>query len=267
MRFFLVVLALLLTACEASVSAPEAQLNPNTPEFLPSTAPAVIPPPNTPLPTNTRVPTNTPQAVQPSITPEPSISPTATLIELNISPLIEIGFEPPLHIRLPSGWTSRSDALMLPDLEGTVAVPFGFYNGPVTGGRGSIVVLYAFSSLIPSTTPNIPANLYGDALRMLLFTVIEPTCEYSFEEEATYRIAGRTARGALFAANQCPDGLPSLQGWFGALNVDGLNFAFYAYTEPYEAMNPVSRAELQAILDSVVFDFSLLPTPVPTAAP
>lgn len=147
-------------------------------------------------------------------------------------------------------------------------VPFGYYSGPVAGGTGVITVLYGFGSIVPEFGDRSP-NVFADALRLLLFAVIEPTCEYSFEEERTFSVGGRTARGTVYAANQCPDNLPSIQGWFAALNVEGLNFAFYAYTEPIEAMTSATRAELQAVLDSVEIDLSLLPTAAPaaTAAP
>lgn len=260
MRFVAIfVLAVVLAACEATVPAPEPIIYTATPQPV-TEEPLDIPPTRTPVPTNTR------QPLPPSVTPEPTIPPEPTLVELNISPLLEVDFEPPLRIQLPPSWVRHSDALLMPELDNTVAVPFGFYSGPVSGGgTGNIIVLYGFSSLIPAGMQGASANLYGDALRMLLFAIIEPTCEYSFEEETTYMIAGRQVRGTIFAANSCPDGLPSLQGWFGALNVEGLNFAFYAYTEPFEALTDLSRAELQRILDSVEFDLSLLPTIVPVA--
>lgn len=245
---------LMLAACEATVSAPQPTLNPNTPQAPIGT------PPTLPGPTDTRVPTNTPGVVPPSVTPEPTaLAVTPDVPVVTLSPLVITDLEPPLRMRLPNGWTSVSDAIVLPGLFGRSTIPFGYYSGPVTGGKGVITVLYGFNNIVPQFGDQRP-NVYADALRLLLFTVIEPDCEYSFEEEKPYTVGGLPARGTVYAASDCPEGLPSLQGWFAALEVEGMNFAFYAYTEPYSGFNSASSAELQGILDSVVFDFSLLPT-------
>ena len=261
-RLLIVASMLLLAACEATVPAPQASLSPDTPR------PPAGTPPTSVSPTETRVPTNTPRAIPPSVTPIPptvSAEPEATRIVVTISPLLQTDIVPPVRLNLPSGWNLVSDAKMLPAAADEMSVvPFGYYSGPVPGGTGVVTILFGFNSIVPEFGDRT-LNVYADALRMLLFAVIEPTCEYSFEEERTFSVGGRTARGTVYSANQCPDNLPSIHGWFAALNVDGLNFAFYAYTEPIEAMTSATRSELQAILDSVEFDFSLLPTAAPEA--
>jgi hypothetical protein len=261
-RLVLVALMLLLAACEATVQAPPPSLDPNTPQ------PPVGTPSTSTVPPATRVPTNTPQAAPPTLTPQPSatISNEPTLETLALNPRVGTDLEPPIRIDLLDGWTVVSDALMLPDFGELTVVPFAFYSGPVAGGTGNIAILYGFENLVPEFGDRTP-NVYADALRLLLFAVIEPTCEYSFEEERQFFVGDRQARGTVYAADTCPEDLPSLSGWFAALNVDGLNFAFYAYVEPIAGLSAASRGELQSILDSVEFDFSLLSTIEPAATP
>jgi hypothetical protein len=261
-RAVLFALMLLLAACEATVQAPTPVLDLNTPQ------PPFGTPPTSTVPTETRVPTNTPRVLPPTLTPQPSatISDEPTLQTLTINPRVGTDLEPPIHIDLPDGWTVVSDALMLPDFGEMTVVPFAFYSGPVAGGTGNIAVLYGFESLVPEFGDRTP-NVYADALRLLLFAVVEPTCEYSFEEERQFTVGSHQARGTVYAADTCPDNLPSLAGWFAALNVDGLNFAFYAYVEPIAGLSVASRGQLQSILDSVEFDFSLLSTVEPSATP
>lgn len=223
----------------------------------------------TPVPTSTAT---TPPTAAPSIEP-PTLTPTSsepTLIPVTLNPSIITDLEAPIRIDVPEGWEKFSDALLIPATEGLSVLPYSLYSGPVTGGQGNIVVLWAFENVVPaSPTGQITGglNLYADGLRLLLFTVIEPECQFGYDEEREFMVGGRQGAGTYFVAEDCPDNLPSLQGWFSALTIDNLNFSFYAYTEPQEALMGPAQAQLQAILDSVEFDLSLLPTPAPTELP
>ncbi|MBK9121933.1 MAG: hypothetical protein IPM16_02260 [Chloroflexi bacterium] len=263
------ILVFALAACEATTvpPAPVTLDAPLAPVATP-VAPAGTPP--TPdRPTLTLVPSNTPfvpptstvtLAAGPTDEPLPTDDPNQVVVTLN--PLVITDVEPPIRMRLPEGWTTASDAIILPEFDGSGVVPFGYYRGPITGGTGVITVLYGFPNLVYGYGDR-SANVYSDALRLLLFAVIEPECEYSFDEERPFRMGELAARGTYYAADDCPDGLPSLKGWFAAFNVEGLNIAVYAYVEPLEAYDGPGRAELAAIFDSVTVDLSLLATETP----
>lgn len=224
----------------------------------------------------TAVPTSTattPPTIGPSIEP-PTLTPTAiptedNLIPVTLNPSVITDVEAPIRIDVPEGWKFASDALLIPGAEGMSVVPFSLYQGEVTGGKGTVIVLWAFENVVPASPVGgalSQLNLYADGLRLLLFTVIESECQFGYNEEQVFSVGGMDGVGTYFIADECPDDLPSIQGWFSALRVNRLNFAFYAYTEPQEAILGAAREELQAILDSVEFDFSLLPTPEPTSA-
>ena len=57
-----------------------------------------------------------------------------------------------------------------------------------------------------------------------------------------------------FSAVDCPFEQPDTRGWFASLNVDGLNFAFYSYVDPIQPAGSLAEIELQAIIDTLVFD-------------
>jgi len=226
----------------------------------------------TPVPTSspTAVPTLAPSIEPPTLTPiSPPIA-TDSRIPVTLNPAIVTDLEAPIRIEIPDGWKSASDALLIPGAEGMSAVPFSLYQGSVTGGTGTIVLLWAFESVVPvSPTGSLLSgvNLFSDGLRLLLFTIIEAECEFVYDEARTFTVGGLQGEGTYFVADDCPDDLPSIRGWFWAANIEGLNFAFYAYTEPKEALEGSALEELQAILDTVEFDLSLLPTPAPTELP
>ncbi|GIK28140.1 MAG: hypothetical protein IT298_16380 [Chloroflexi bacterium] len=271
MRLILaLIVVFVLAACEAT-TAPPAPVTLDAPlvPVATSMAPAGTPP--TPDRTaRTLVPTNT-LFVAPVATASPTAGPTdeppptddPDQVVVTLSPLVITDVEPPVHIQLPKGWTVASDAIIMPELDELGVVPFGYYRGPITGGTGVITVLYGFPNLV-SGIGGGSANVFTDALRLLLFAIIEPECEYSFDEERPFRMGEITARGTYYAADECPDGLPSLKGWFAAFNVEGLNVAVYAYVEPLEAYDGPGRAELAAVFDSVTVDLSLLATETPT---
>lgn len=223
------------------------------------------------------VPTSTPTmppTIASSIEP-PTLTPTIivtedTRIPVTLNPSVITDLEAPIRIDIPQGWRYGSDAMLVPGSEGVTLIPFSIYQGEVTGGQGTIIVLWAFENIIPaapSGTALSGFNLFADGLRLLLFVVIEPECQFGYNDERSFTVGGIEGRGTFFIAQECPEELPSLQGWFSAFRLNKLNFAFYAYTEPHDALVGPARDELQAILDTVVFDFSLLPTPAPTDPP
>jgi len=226
----------------------------------------------------TAVATSTPTAIVtlgPSIEP-PTLTPTLFVptddrIPVTLNPSVLTDLEAPLRIDVPDGWAYASDALMLPGAEGMSVVPFSLYQGAVTGGQGTIVILWAFENVVPISPSGggstMGINLFADGLRLLLFTVIEPECNFSYDETQTFTVGSLNGQGAYFVADDCPGGLPSMRGWFSAMSVNRLNFAFYAYTEPRDALDGPALQELQAILDTVEIDLSLLPTPAPTQPP
>lgn len=241
-----------------------------------SPAPAPQPTPTVePEPTSavTAVATSTPTTaptVGPSIEPPtatPSLSPTDDgLIPATLNPTVLTELEAPIRIDIPDGWQVASDALLLPAAEGLRAVPFSLYSGPVPGGTGTVLLLWGFESVVPAAPTGgalAPINLFADGLRMLVFTVVEAECNFAYDEERIFNVGGMQGQGTYFVADECPDDLPSIRGWFSTVNLDGLNFAFYAYTEPMEALEGATD-RLQAVLDSVEFDLSLLPTAAPT---
>jgi hypothetical protein len=219
--------------------------------------------------TPTTEPTVGPSIEPPTATASFTPLPTDDRIPVTLNPTVLTDLEAPIRIAIPDDWQVASDALLLPASQGVRAVPFSLYQGPVPGGTGTILLLWGFENVVPAAptgSPLAPINLFADGLRMLLFTVVEAECNFAYDEERIFSVGGLDGPGTYFAADDCPDNLPSVRGWFSAISQNGLNFAFYAYTEPMEALEGAT-GDLQAILDSVVFDFSLLPTAEPTRSP
>jgi hypothetical protein len=81
--------------------------------------------------------------------------------------------------------------------------------------------------------------------------MVEQGCNAGTDLQRTYEVGGRSGSGTQFAIVDCPE-TPDTRGWFVGLQEDGLNFVFYVYADPIEAMD-VAEEELQAVLDSVVF--------------
>lgn len=217
-------------------------------------APTATPPP-TPVPTNTPFlrPTLPPTFTPASPAPAPNVTPSATPVL--VQPLTGVRIDPPFSITLPQGWGSGSDTFLYEELGDVVTVPFTIYQGPVTGGRGTILVLWNFRSVLaanPLGTPTTERFSWSDGLRLLRYPVFEPTCNIGTEPERTFSVGGRPATGTHFAAVDCP-GLPDTRGWFAGLVVNDVPFVFYVYTDPLEAMTQQAPSELQAILDTVVF--------------
>ncbi len=236
-----------------------------------------LPPSQTPVPTSTSTPeptatlTFTPQPTLPPQTPSPGVT------RIPLEPLIRTDLSAPLTIDLPETWTVLfEDALPMQEGAGIGMLPFSVYTGPVQGGTGFISVIWAFpniTSCVPEIIPGMVGsepvvNLRSDGLRLLYLAMVEPGCRLGTDDR-TFMVGDREAEGGYFAAEDCPE-LPDVRGWFAALQVENINFAFYVYAEPIQAMDdPAVRAALQAIMDTIRFDMSLLPeprTPDPAAA-
>lgn len=239
MRAWLVGLIVVLLGAACAPEAPTPTVEPPTPA-----------PTNTPFVRPTLPPTFTP-AVSPTPTLDVTPSPTPVLVQ----PLTGVRIEPPFSITLPEGWGSASDTFLYEELGDVVTVPFTLYQGPVTGGQGTILVLWNFRSVAaanPMGTPTTERFNWSDGLRLLRYPVFEPTCNIGTEPERAFSVGGRPATGTNFAAVDCPE-LPDTRGWFAGLTVNDIPFVFYIYADPLEAMANTVPWELQAILDSIVF--------------
>lgn len=211
----------------------------------------------------------------PTWTPAPTdVPPEPTATALVVDALTGIRNEPPISIEIPAGWAEGYDTLIYSDLGELAYVPFALYTGPITGGTGTIVLLWDYASAINPLDPEFAQPTpWLDGLRLLRTLIIEPTCNIGTGVQRQYRVGDYSAVGTSFSAVDCdvtnlilpegvtptpiPNALPDTRGWFAALNVDGVNFAFYVYGDPISAMDGAST-ELQAILDTVQFDLSAL---------
>ena len=192
--------------------------------------------------------------------PDSTFDPQATEpIVITLPPVQNQEIPPPLNLTLPDGWRTRHDTLLLGDVDAMRSVPFSYFTGPVTGGTGNIVLLWGFPNLVagnPFDASGVQVDLFTDGLRLLRLAVIEQGCNIGTDLRREYSIGGLTAVGTQFSAVTCPE-TSDTRGWFAGLQQNDINFIFYAYTDPIEAIDG-ARAELQAILDSVRFAF---PTP------
>ncbi len=226
------VLLLTLAACAESPPAPTA-----TPTLVPTFTPYVrptLPPTNTPVPTPAQPPTVTPVLVE---------------------PLTGVAVEPPLDMPLPEGWAFGFDTMLFQEVGDLTYVPIALYKGAVTGGTGTIVLIWNFRSITtgnPLSAAYGQPNLWVDGLRLLRALVFDPRCNIGTAAQQRYTVGGKDAVGTQFAAVDCPDA-PDTKGWFAGLTVDDVNFVFYVYTDPITAMDGVAKQELQAVLDGVVF--------------
>lgn len=255
MRILLLVTISLITlaACGGS-SEPEA-----TP--LPTNAPAADVT-LVPTLTFTPIPTLQPEdfsfeiaTVQAVVGPEETEEP----VQFVVAPNPEDQMEPPIQLTAPDGWQVGHLVSPVQDLVGYRMIPVSIYRGPVEGGTGYIVLLWGFYNIGQLGNPLLGeedvADPWLDALRLLRLALIEPECRYGTgERKDNMRVGNVLGSGADWSAVDCPSTVDT-RGWFVAMNVDGINFAFYAYTEPIEAMdNPQTPEILQGILDSVEFN-------------
>lgn len=197
--------------------------------------------------------TNTPLAI--STPDELATAPVA----VTLPPLQNQPIPPPLTIALPEGWRSANDTLVLNDVDGVRSVPFSIYTGEVTGGVGTIVLLWGFPNLVagnPLDPASAQPDLFADGLRLLRLAIVEQGCNVGTDLQRSYSIGGLAATGTQFSAVTCP-ALPDTRGWFAGLQFNGINYVFYVYADPIEAIDG-ARRELQALLDTVRF---VTPTP------
>ncbi|MEP7291751.1 MAG: thioredoxin domain-containing protein [Chloroflexota bacterium] len=193
------------------------------------------------------------------------ITPEATEVDHYVfDPLSHEAVAPPLTLSLPAGWSFAYDALVLQDIDGIRPVPFAFYQGPVTGGIGTIVLLWGFPNLVVGAPAGglIQPDVWTDATRLLRLAIFEEGCNVGTDLRRNYSVGAMQAVGTQFAAVDCPQ-LVDTRGWFAGLRQFNVNFVFYAYTEPITAMDGAAVDELQAILDSVQF---ILPEVTPEPA-
>lgn len=214
----------------------------------------------TPTPTATLVPSSTPTP-PPSATPVPTLTPEPTDDATplpTLDPLLGQGVAPPLDLTLPAGWQYGYDTLALPDVDAALRpVQLSVYQGPVSGGTGTIILFWGFPNVLTSGpfilpgTPTPEPNLWSDGLRLFRTAMVEQGCNAGTDLQRTYTVGTLTGSGTQFAIVDCPQ-TPDTRGWFVGVQSGGLNFVFFVYAEPIEAMDSAA-AELQAILDSVVF--------------
>lgn len=255
----ILLLALLAAACTPSpepIATPVVQVPTLTPTLVVIDTPTAFVRPTLP-------PTFTPIGA-----PEAEATEPPTLI---VDPLMGFSAQPPLDITLPDGWDVYYRTWGFNDAGRLTALPFAFYEGPVTGGSGKLVLLYAFANAA-SSNPLRPdfaqPNLYIDGLRLLRSVVFICADLSVAAQYDNWYIGDVPATGSTFDAANCGVDVPDTQGWFIGTQVGGLNFMFYAYTDPGSALDGPARAELEAIINSVVFrpeDFRAEATPEVTA--
>lgn len=203
--------------------------------------------------TSTPLPSPTPMA---TVTPLPAAEATTALepesTEVVIEPLLDLQIQPPIDIDLPQDWLFGYDTLVFREFDDTPAtVPIAIYRGPVTDGTGEIVLLWAFDSIIDPFSGQ--GELWLDGVRLLRQLLFDAECNIGrFPPDDSYTLGSEPAVGVRFAVVDCPVG-EDTRGWFVVRSVMGVNFAFYAYTEPITAMDGFAAIELQSILDSVIF--------------
>lgn len=239
MKKSLIVLILILTACGGPAPTP-------TPS-----------PTSTATETPTPVPTSTfTQIPSPTLTLTPSITWTPTETPIPVDPLTGEGARPPIEITLPQGWQEGYDGIVFRDFDGMRVIPFAVYTGPVTGGQGVIFLLWGFPSVTPANPNNdrfLVRDLYLDGTRLLRRVVMEWECNIGTDLAKYFTVGTLQAVGANFTAVDCP-ATSDTRGWFAGLNVDDVNFLFFMSTDPIEAMDGPAPLEMQAILDTVVFN-------------
>ncbi len=192
--------------------------------------------------------------------PDPEITPEATDEVEDITIIIEPSegqeIDPPITIELPEGWVSQNGTIVVQDLTGLRVLPYTIYAGLVNEGIGYIVLLWGFENIAGGLdtvdTGTVMLDPFMDGLRFLRLALLEPECNVGTDVEREYPIGDRFGLGTGFAAVACPT-TEDTRGWFVSLYVDGLNFAFYMYTEPIETMDG-AEDEFQAILNTVRFD-------------
>jgi hypothetical protein len=277
----------------------------------PAASPTAPAPNFTPVPTLDDSPTPDPAALIATLT---ALAPTAsapatwtpaagitltstqTPVVITIEPLTGQQIEPPLDITLPAGWEAVGyDVMVLEDMGELRPIPLAVWRGPVTGGTGTVVLLWGFPNAInplpDDGTPLpvaldpmtgqlvVPANatpivdLWSDGLRLLRAAVLEEGCNISTDLRRPYTVGGKEGTGTIFSAVGCPDAelLPT-RGFFAGVQEKGLNFVFYAYFEGAAVMDNVNldsyyqaTEQAQAIIAGVRFRVPDVITATPAA--
>ncbi len=190
----------------------------------------------------------------------PTLTPAPTVVTVDLQTLAGEQIPPPIDIDLPPDWEFAYDTYLMRDIDGVRTVPFAIYRGPVEGGTGSIVLMWGFPNITRSnpleaefglTTSTPEPNLWTDGLRLLRLAVLDQTCNIGTDAQRTYSIGDAIGEGTSFAAVDCGDA-PDTRGWFVGTQQFQLNFAFFMYTHPIEAMDS-ARPQIQAVLDTVRF--------------
>lgn len=211
----------------------------------------------TPVPTSTETNTPAPTAMV-SATPGPSPTPIV------IDPVLNIAIEPPLQIDVPDNWEVGYYVHLYRDLDERVeTVPWAIYRGPIVGYdetgeltevTGTIILLWGFNSVLnPFSQQSGLTNPWLDGQRMMRVVLFDARCVLGLAPQKEYTIGTKSAVGTQFSAVDCPQD-PDTRGWFAALVVEDINFAFYAYADPIQPVDSPFEAELQTILDTVEFN-------------
>lgn len=223
--------------------------------------------------TNTLPPTLTPVPPTPQATDTPEITEelTPTQVVITVIPEIGVGVAPPVDLTLPDGWASRDYLIPGTDVDGVFIIyNVSVYGGPVSGGQGTIILVWGFQNLTLGSPidgrPVAPINLWSDGLRLWRLLVVTPTCNVGTDVQRDFSVGGLPATGTYVNAFDCPDDLDNWAGWFAGLQETGINFLFYAFTDP-ETFQGAAAGELQAILDSARFRVAEFLTATPTFYP
>lgn len=253
---FAISLLIFISACSSAENAPTATPLPTFTPVPSSTSTT------TPIPTNTPGPTDT-----------PTITPTLVTIEL----VPGEGEVPPIDITLPDGWTSQFYGVPIEEIDGDIRIiQVAGYSGPVTDGTGFVILVWGFANIaIGNPLTGGEQNLFLDGLRFWRLQIMEQGCNIGTDLQRNFTVGGLPAVGTFVSAVECPES-PDTAGWFAGLQNSGINFLFYVFTDPREAIENDAGApvELQTILDSVDFhvddmltQVALTPSPEVTEAP
>jgi len=206
----------------------------------------------TPVPSSTNtltaMPTNT---LMPTIT----FTPSRTPVPMELIPAE--GDVPPITIDLPEDWRTQYYALPIQDVDGSLRpLQIAAYDGPVTGGTGFIVLIWGFPNVnvMDSLTNTRRETLWLDGLRFWRLQINEIDCNIGSDLQRDFMVGGLPAVGTFISAINCPND-PDTAGWFAGLESEGMNFLFYAFTDPREAIevDGAAPAELQGLLNTVQF--------------
>ncbi|MDQ7025834.1 MAG: hypothetical protein Q9P01_21700 [Anaerolineae bacterium] len=200
----------------------------------------------TPVPTSTSTPA-------PEIATDTANQADITSTPLVISPLLDLPIQAPITIDLPDDWGFAYNVFVYADLDGRIeTVPFAYYEGPVTNGTGTIILLWGFDSVV-NPFEGQGMSPWLDGLRLLRLVIMDNECNIGTAPERDYSVGEIAATGTQFSAVDCPEGIPDTRGWFAAAFVDNVNFAFYMYIDPLQPAGTPAEFDLQQILDTIEF--------------